>query len=98
MVVTIIDLHESCKDKNTLLEKLVEWGMVPAQGDYACPKCQNQLKLTECTKQSPDGWRWQCKAKVKKHPKWAAEYCGTQVSFRAGTFSANKSKLSIFEV
>ena len=92
-MVKLTEVHEICKDRAVLLEKLREWQLIPT--NYNCPTCGNSMKLIETTDRQ-DGWRWQCEAKVSIR-KQAAQNCHTRVEFRTGTLFA-RSKLSIFQV
>lgn len=94
-MVKLIEIHEFCKNKEVLLEKLRDWRLIPNQGDYNCPNCANAMKLIEASG-SPDGWQWYCSAMVSRR-KQAAVKCHTRVEFRTGTFFA-RSKLSIYQV
>jgi hypothetical protein len=95
-MVNLIELYELCKNKDELLSKLQEWGLVPKQWEYRCPNCKNPMKLCE-KKDEKDGWRWECRVKVQKRAKGPWEKCDTFVKFRKGTLFA-ASKLGAFQV
>ena len=54
-MVTLVDIWEICKEKSRFLAQLIEWGLVPKEGEYKCPSCSNPLHLYE---DSEDLWRW----------------------------------------
>ena len=94
-MIRLVELYDICKNKDTLLAKLREYGLIPQDGEYLCPNCQNPKRIYS-NAADVDGWRWHCHAMISKR-KQKAEKCGTTVRFRNETFFA-QSHLTMFQV
>ena len=80
----ITDLH--------LIQKLMEYGILPKECEYLCKRCQHPLKL--CVENSNiDKYRWCCYNYVVQR-KQKRTRCGFKTSIRTGTFFA-KNHLSL---
>lgn len=88
-MLNLLKLNKICEDKDSLLENLCKWGLIPRTGSYPCKKCEGQLTLGADSSRI-DGWHWYCTNKLKKK----GVKCGATREFRKGTFFA-RSKLSI---
>ena len=93
MSLNLIKIYDICRENKTLPVQLQNWGLVPQEGIYLCPKCNEPMKLLHFEKQ---GWYWDCKSE-KPIKNQAKKICNTRVSMRTNTFF-NNSKLSYFQI
>ena len=59
MSLNLIRIYDICRDQNTLLENLQNWGLIPRQKN--CPKCFFPMDLC---KNEDKSWMWYCSNKV----------------------------------
>ena len=95
-MVNFKDILSLLNNNEGLVNKLLEWNLIPPLDSYPCPDCGNFLDLREHT-HAPDGLRWVCSAKIQKKSHSAYQRCDNRVAFRSGTFF-ERSKLSILQV
>ena len=93
MPLNLIKIYDICRENNRLPTQLQNQGLIPTEGIYLCPKCNEPMKLLYFEKQ---GWNWDCKSE-KSIRKQAKKICNTRVSMRKNTFF-NKSHLSYFQI
>lgn len=92
--INIFELHDwlnALTDKH-LLQKLMEYGILPKEGAYLCAKCEQPLTL-RVDNAWIDKYRWFCDNYVVKRQQKRTR-CNFRVSVRTGTFFA-KSHLPL---
>ena len=93
MPLNLIKIYDICRENDTLPGQLQKWGLVPKEGEFLCPKCDDPMKLLYFQNQ---GWCWDCQSK-KSIRKQASKRCNKRISMRRKTFF-NKSHLSYFQI
>ena len=69
MSINLIKIYEICRDENSLIDQIQNWGLIPRH--LSCPKCLKPMSLINCAR---DGWTWKCNKNVSIR-KQAAKYC-----------------------
>lgn len=92
--INIFELHDwlNALTDLHLIRKLMEFGILPKEGEYFCERCQHPLKLRVDSSRI-DGYRWFCDDYIVQR-KQKRTRCNFTTSVRAGTFFA-KSHLSL---
>lgn len=93
IMITLIQLHELCKDKQQTLQQLIQWGLLPKE--KTCPKCGNAMNCST-NNYIEDGVHWICSNRVSIR-KQKERICQTRIALREGTFFQG-SHLSLFQV
>lgn len=60
MPLNLIKIYDICRENDTLPGQLQKWGLVPKEGEFLCPKCDDPMKLLYFQNQ---GWCWDCQSK-----------------------------------
>ncbi len=91
MSLNLVKIYDICRDNDTLLENLQNWGLIPRE--KSCPKCGYGMSLMNVKE---DGWTWYCSNKISIR-KQRATKCSQKVSMRKGSFF-NRSHMSYFQI
>lgn len=92
--INIFELHDwlNALTDLQLLRRLMEYGILPKEGEYLCEKCQQPFSL-RVDNSTVDKYRWFCDNYVVQR-KQKRTRCNFKKSIRSGTFFA-KSHLSL---
>lgn len=95
--ITIIEIHDMCKDKEELVKNLRLWNLIPNEGELRCTvkHCDGTMTLAEDDDRG-DGYRWRCTGHVCS-PKRKRVKCSQRMGLRKNPFFC-RSKLSIEQV